>query len=1165
MASWSGTFGSSPTWSYTLTATCTNRTSTQATIKMDLKLGLKIASSSTRFGYNYYWNPVIIGDSTADGGWIKVKDASPNWSDGVQRSYSYTATVSASAGDTSVTVKFNTKSTQTTGSSYTPAVSKTLTIPVGNTAPVWATNDAHIKIGSTALKSNTYIPENTSSITVVVPKITDGEGNSIKLTTTKYANNVSQGTVNTATVSSGTSHTFTDNISGLGAGTAIKYTTSATDGSLSASGTRTTWVYTKNTFTKATVSNIGSVKHKTGFSFTVKNGVNKGGQCNNNCTYTLSSLTSGISVYGTVTKSTTASGSFSWAMTIDSGTTYLKFSELKSYLSSSKYKGTIKLRLTSKNEYGSSGYVDFNVSVDLTNELSKVTSITYTGGTVTIGSTNYYCPQKSNTMTVKFTTVSDPLGGSVTYQAYIEDGHNSTLLGTCSVSGTTGTYSVNLLNTIGNTNKTGNYIVIKASTSYGVTSYASGSTFRTYSYSEPSLIITNITRAGNTATVSGKFTLGTDLPVTPNNLTYQITGKNATAYTLGGSGRNRTFNINISSLAEQSYTVKVKAGDTYSTKTATGTIPLADPMLALRSHGVGVNCIPASGNTFEVKGVSLLKDGIKMKSPDGAYTRHVLKALNGGANGMNLVLEAGGNMILGSGESATNYVTETSLNGSETENLFLTSDSTIKLASNCGTIANRTEATFSSGLFTIDTKSTSSNKGIKIIGSGTPVLNLWVGTGGGVLQSVGDCNLHLGRDNSTDMVFQNDRIVFSKHLTGATELTFDISGGERRVAFGSGTTKHWGMYAHSTTLGWYDWKNGRNVLNYNPSENYIYLHRNTQINNTLYLESAVSTSNGKHIGVNTSHDSNGYGDSRTHIGYRTSDGNYHHYFRGKGSMNINCAAGTNISKGLSVENGLTVGHSANFGKYEDAFRSVNCLRSTNSKNYQGRYGVSYISSLKLSSSHAAAMAYGASIESHDGSSAVARYLAANNCFVPMSDNNKYLGTSTHRWQAAYCTEGKFFTSTKSYKTNIKSVDNPLQELTEFSTDENKKSIKTPKEYILEAIKDTPMTVYNYKSRMHNNARSANITDNPMFIGFIADELKEKHPEFFELIGESGIHERDILDEEGKPTGEKYEEMQYDISDISMLGALWTGLQEALIQIDSLKEEINNLKGENKNV
>ena len=207
------------------------------------------------------------------------------------------------------------------------------------------------------------------------------------------------------------------------------------------------------------------------------------------------------------------------------------------------------------------------------------------------------------------------------------------------------------------------------------------------------------------------------------------------------------------------------------------------------------------------------------------------------------------------------------------------------------------------------------------------------------------------------------------------------------------------------------------------------------------------------------------------------------------------------------------------------------------------------------------MAYGATIECYDAnkSNAVRRYLFSQNSFVPMSDNNTYLGTASHRWQSAYCTEGKFYTSTRSFKTNIKSVDEPLSNVALLTADSE---VKTTKDYIIEAIKDTPMTVYNYRTRMANNARSTDVTENQMFVGFIADDLKANHPEFFSLIGESGIHKRDILDENGEPTGETIEEMQYDISDVSMLGALWTGLQEALLQIDSLKEEVSILKGEN---
>lgn len=1118
MASWTGTFGSSPTWKYTLTATCTNRTSTQATIKMDLKLGLKIQSSSTKFGYNYYWEPII---GSTSGGWQKLKDASPNWSDGVQRTYSYTATVSAAASVTEVVVKFNTKSTQISGSAYSPAVSQKLTIPTGNTAPVWSSNDAHIKLGTEALKSNIVIPENTSTVTVVIPTITDAQKNSIKLTTVRYANNSSQGTVNTATVASGTSHTFTDNISGLGPGTQVKYTTSATDGSLSASGTRTTWVYTKNVFTKATVSNIGSIKHKTGFSFTITNGKNNGGKCNGKCYYTLTSLTSGVSVYGAYTGSTTGTGTHTWNVGIDNDNggkqASLKFSELKSVLASSNYKGSIKLRLTSNNDYGSSGYVDFTVNVDLTTTLPNVTNIKYSGGTVTVGSTAYYCPQKSNTMSVSFTTVTDPIGvNSITYKVYL----NSTYLGNATVSGTTGSYSINLKTYIGNTDKSNNIVDIEAVANYGVKSYTSGSTFRTYSYSDPSIAITSITRTGTTAKVAGTFTLGTDLPVTPNGLTYTITGGSATAYTLSGSGRNRTFSISLSSLAEKAYTITVKASDTYVSKSATGTIPLADPMLSLRTNGVGINCIPDGTATMVVNGSMKLKD-------IGNST-----------------------VVGGSGKPAVNTT-------SNFNSLWRSGFYEGNGASN---------APFSGWNWVIHTGHSSNNSGgaynygMQIAGQN--------GTNNFAIRTTNQAG-----SGTWNTIYHTNNKPSPADIGAAKAYT--TANGYQGITLNDGTTANW---IRTTSNGLLPYQSG-GASSLGTSSwpfNAIYgkiLYENGTALSSKYLSLSGGTLSGQLTGcaptktystsftARTSGDNNGRGDGNTHIGYLGSDGKFHHYFRAAGSMNINCNGGTYIDKNLSVEQGIFTGTSLYAGDYNTNWKAFVSRRVTNSQNYDGRYGASYLSSIKLTSSSTAVMAYGATIECYDAnkSSAVRRYLFSQNSFVPMSDNNTYLGTASHRWQSAYCTEGKFYTSTRSFKTNIKSVDEPLSNVALLTADSE---VKTTKDYIIEAIKDTPMTVYNYRTRMANNARSTDVTENQMFVGFIADDLKANHPEFFSLIGESGIHKRDILDENGEPTGETIEEMQYDISDVSMLGALWTGLQEALLQIDSLKEEVSILKGEN---
>lgn len=300
----------------------------------------------------------------------------------------------------------------------------------------------------------------------------------------------------------------------------------------------------------------------------------------------------------------------------------------------------------------------------------------------------------------------------------------------------------------------------------------------------------------------------------------------------------------------------------------------------------------------------------------------------------------------------------------------------------------------------------------------------------------------------------------------------------------------------------------------------------------------------------TKGDSNNNGDGNTHIGYLNSEGNYSHYFRGKGNFSVNTHGGMHVTNMIRGDRGLELKESILVGLYEDKWKAIAFRRKTNSKDYMAKFGVSYVNG-KLSSSSSSELLYGGVVESHDTVDAKARYLFSNKAFVPESDNNKYLGCSTHRWQTAYCTEGKFYTSTKSYKTNINYIDENKIIMPTATTYEDKLYMKPAKQCIIDAIKETPIAVYNYKSRMQNKSR--NVADNQMFIGFIADDLYKNHNQFFNMIGEKGINERE------NEKGQLVEEVQYDISDISMLGALWAGLQVALKENDVLKEEIKLLK------
>lgn len=1088
--------------------------------------------------------------------------------------YSGTCTVGISGGKSktlmtkTVTVGHNSDGTKTCSFSCTLGIAVTLSGTYYSSVSASGSgtfntinlNSAPV-IGSMTAPSTGYIAENATSTTVKWNAASDAQGNLSGYQVYRYVNGTSQYNTWVGNVTSWTD----SSLGSWGQGTTIQYGIKAKDSAGLWSGEAKSGTLTKNKMTGATLassSNIGNATSSIAFTWSgAKN-------TNGNTTFKYD-ITCNNSV--TVYNATNLTDTKATIKILESGTDtgpYILKSQIISAFKSSSFKGTLTFTLKTKNNYSSTATSTKAISVDLratpTAATPAIAASTTSTCYKTIGGKGFFIPDGSGTIRITWSGGKDSLGQALKYNLEYKIGSGSYV---SKLTGSTATsYDLVLPKQSSSQTLT---VRVTTVTSYDYTASKTTTTTLHY-YNSPTIEVGKVSRTTTGAEVSVKMKANTSVTGFSFS-TRSYSG--ASSGTLADNQDSQT--IKASSLkADTAYTwtvtVKDNTGLQSSNVTKTIDIPAYTvPVFSIREKGVGVKCIPnnVGSSVFEVNGLSLLRDGVRMSSPDRAYSRNVLKAYNGGANGMNLVLESGGNMILGSGESATNYITETSLDGSETEHLFLTSDSTIKLASNCGTIANRTEATFNSGLFTIDTKSTSSNKGIKIIGSGTPVLNLWVGTGGGVLQSVGDCNLHLGRDNSTDMVFQNDRIVFSKHLTGATELTFDISGGERRVAFGSGTTKHWGMYAHSTTLGWYDWKNGRNVLNYNPSENYIYLHRNTQINNTLYLESAVSTSNGKHIGVNTSHDSNGYGDSRTHIGYRTSDGNYHHYFRGKGSMNINCAAGTNISKGLSVENGITGGWSINIGKYEDTFRSFNSRRLMGGTNWDSRYGTSYLSNVKKASSDTATAMYGAVIEAYNATSgsAVRRYLFSNTGLYPMADNNAYCGASTHRWQAIYASTGTVYSSSENEKEGIKALNTSLA----------KNGENTLVDTIVEGLKNIPMYSYKYKT----------LNNDEQFVGFLGEELEDNNPEFFNLIGssydkviEEPITEEESRDEEDQPTviplKESEEELeekevktvkQYDIREASLNGVIMVGLQQALLEIDKLKAEIQELKGENKNV
>lgn len=111
---------------------------------------------------------------------------------------------------------------------------------------------------------------------------------------------------------------------------------------------------------------------------------------------------------------------------------------------------------------------------------------------------------------------------------------------------------------------------------------------------------------------------------------------------------------------------------------------------------------------------SRLRFSQTLEAYDGKNNRPVLKVYDDGDDysyGSEVILEGGGNMYVGSGESATNLYN--AQGGSAGESLYLSSDNSIMLVPNCQTIANRKTAYLSAsalypganGAFTLGTSS----------------------------------------------------------------------------------------------------------------------------------------------------------------------------------------------------------------------------------------------------------------------------------------------------------------------------------------------------------------------------------------------------------------------------------------------------------------------------
>lgn len=145
---------------------------------------------------------------------------------------------------------------------------------------------------------------------------------------------------------------------------------------------------------------------------------------------------------------------------------------------------------------------------------------------------------------------------------------------------------------------------------------------------------------------------------------------------------------------DSAYTIQLRIADKVNTTTyvkTTQVIPTIKTTMAWRSWGVGIGCIPQNGYNLDVTGKARFQGSVIYGV--GGRDRTPITMLIGDANGDGIKIEAGGTVVIGSGESPSKFISGSEIGGS-TEIAYITSDNSIKFETNLdGDYANKQEFT----------------------------------------------------------------------------------------------------------------------------------------------------------------------------------------------------------------------------------------------------------------------------------------------------------------------------------------------------------------------------------------------------------------------------------------------------------------------------------------
>lgn len=634
----SGTFGSSPSCAYEIHATQTGGTGNRRTVQLTVKFKVNGSSSQSSYGYSINWKGRVHNNYS---GWNKVK-GNEYWYGGQGfRSYSWTETVDVgTTSEKDITVGFQTDRPDGSSSWET---TKTATFRVGktNTAPSLSGNLDIYNDSNRSQKLTGIIPENISGLYLSWGTATDSEGGTLNYSLNQSKNNAGYGRVYY-----GTSRNYSMNIGNGNEGEKHRFYVDVQDnGGLWSNQVYSTEI-TKNTLTagRITSTSISTI----GFS-TTSFVVNFGGGSNADGSAVKYKF---FSDYIPVLNQTSTTGTNQTVTIWKSGSTptgpYIRFEDLKNYVRSTNYTGTLQIALETSNNYGTKKYSYSTISINLQVSPTAATSCDIQMNTnstaykkVASGNNYYLIPASDRYVQIRWAGGGCQLGSPTTYRLYVQYGGGAWQVVADKLSPSTTSYNHTIPAQTQSTSVKYKIVVV---TEFNSTAERVSPAQTLHYYSGVSLTVGNIVRGATTAEVNITVKTGSSIPNINTKGSWSCNGKTGTLSVTQNSQK-----INLTGLADNgTYTLSITYNDDTgfsSNKVSDIKIGANQPIFFVNKYGVGIGGLKASSSyALDVKGNSRIQGAL---TASGMTLSGVLKSnseiqLNGQSMHINRPVTTGG-------------------------------------------------------------------------------------------------------------------------------------------------------------------------------------------------------------------------------------------------------------------------------------------------------------------------------------------------------------------------------------------------------------------------------------------------------------------------------------------------------------------------------------------